>query len=55
LANSSCCSLNNPDQQSQARSRPQFLNNHVMEFWTEGLDGLIVSRGMEPVGEKNDF
>jgi hypothetical protein len=26
-----------------------------MEFWTEGLDGLIVSGEMDSIGEENDF
>ncbi len=43
------------DHQSQGRSLPQFLNNHIMEFGREDFDGLIVSRGMDPVREKDDF
>ena len=26
-----------------------------MDFWTEDFDGWIVSRGMDLVGEENDF
>ena len=44
------------DHQSQGRlSLPQFLNNRIMEFGTESFDGLIVSRGVNPVREENDF
>lgn len=38
------------DQQSQARSLPQFLNDRIMQLGTKGFDALILSRGMNPVG-----
>jgi hypothetical protein len=34
---------------------PQFLNDRIVKFGTEGFDGVIVSRGMDSVGEENDF
>jgi hypothetical protein len=43
------------EQQSQTRSCPQFLNNRIVQFGTKDFDGVIVSRGMDAVGKKNDF
>jgi len=31
------------------------LNDRIVQFWTEGFDGLIVTGGMDAIGQKDDF
>ena len=43
------------EHQSQTRSFPKFLNDRIVQFGTEDFDGVIVSGGMDSIGEENDF